>query len=37
MLRKISCVERHNKKGNSEYSTHIIPQYIQDFQTEVHA
>ena len=30
-------VERHNKYYNSEYSTHIILQCIEDLQMEVYA
>ena len=37
MLSKSSCVQRHDKKKNSEYSTHTILQYIEDFKTEVYA
>ena len=32
MLSKFSCVERHNKKHNSEYSSHIILQGIEDLK-----
>ena len=31
------CVQIHNKYDNSEYSTHIILQCIQDLKTEVYA
>ena len=34
MLSKFSLMQTHNKLHNSEYSAHIILQYIQDFKTK---
>ena len=37
MLSKFSHMQMHHEKHNSEYSTHIILQCIQDLKTEVYA
>ena len=37
MLSKFSHMQIHDQYHNSEYSTHIIPQWIQDLKTEVYA
>ena len=36
MFSKFSSVQRHDKQHNSEYSTHIVLQYIQGLETEVY-
>ena len=37
MLSKFSRIERHDRQHNSDYSTHIILQCIQDLKMEVYA
>ena len=37
MLGKLSCVQIHKKQDNSEHSTGIILQCIQDLKMEVYA